>query len=198
MSLRDFIRAAAQDVRAALKPTTETEAEQAGPAAGEKKKKEKKTESGGHGEDRAQKRRRRERAQKAVLEERLEETVVETTPAPIAEEEGDRPGEEEEEQPETFSSPIIEITDEGADQAGTSSAPAMYRPYWPNILEDSTLSEPIMRAEWVARSLPPSELKAYAWADTFDVCDIANRAAILVSNKNGNVIVVNTVSTRKG
>lgn len=40
-----------------------------------------------------------------------------------------------------------------------------------------------MRAEWVARSLPSAELAAFARAQMFDICDIANRSAVLISSE---------------
>lgn len=76
---------------------------------------------------------------------------------------------------------LVKIEEKTGDQAGTSSISVIFQSRWANIYEDSFLNNPVLRAEWVARSLPPAKLQAYARADTFDVCDIANRAAILVS-----------------
>lgn len=86
MSLRDFIRATAKDVQAALKSAQEAEADQIGKSAGgptamdeaekekdvseaAKKKKEKRVVRPGEDEERFQKRRRKEQAQKTIHEE---------------------------------------------------------------------------------------------------------------------------------
>lgn len=53
-------------------------------------------------------------------------------------------------------------------------------PEWENIFPDIMLNSLILRAEWVARSLPPAKLRPFLRAQTFDICDIANRAAVLV------------------
>lgn len=92
----------------------------------------------------------------------------------------------------TISVPVVEIeeAEETADPAGMSAEPAMYRPQWANILEDSLLNDPLLRAEWVDPALPPAELNTYAQVDTFDIYDIANRAAILVSSVKLNCYIL--------
>lgn len=58
------------------------------------------------------------------------------------------------------------------------------RPYVPNwtIYPVTQLRQPLDRAEWVARALSPAEMAVFAGAQMFDIYDITNRAAVLVSN----------------
>lgn len=74
----------------------------------------------------------------------------------------------------------IEDVEETPSREGPSSIQSMYQPAWENINEDTLLNSPFLRAEWVTRALAPAELVAYKRAETFNICDIANRASILV------------------
>lgn len=78
--------------------------------------------------------------------------------------------------------PQVEVEDpeETPNRAGPSSMPATYQPAWDNIFEDILLNSPLLREEWVARALFPFELRPFARAETFEIYDIANRAAMLV------------------
>lgn len=77
--------------------------------------------------------------------------------------------------------PVVDVeeVEESPSRAGPSSAPEMYQPEWENIFKE-TLNNPLLRAEWVAQALPSAELRPFVRAETFDICDITNQAAILV------------------
>lgn len=77
----------------------------------------------------------------------------------------------------TMSVPLVDIeeVDESPSRTGTSSGQTMYQPQWANIHEDSMLNSPLLRVDWVVQALPSAKLRPY-------ICDIANRAAILVKD----------------
>lgn len=213
MSLREFIRATAKEfqdanrARTAKGATADQEGATAGNAAAEsskaasvreeeevpaEKRKTKKSSRESHEEDGAQKRRRKERARKTLHEEEGRETAA------LVIEASEKQGEEERqaaetEQPatpsaglaETTVSPPVEIenVEESPARTEPSASQTTYRPEWENIFEETMLNSPILRAEWVARALPPAELRPFMRAQTFDICDIANRAAILVCRR---------------
>lgn len=83
---------------------------------------------------------------------------------------------------EATTSPPVKIEDqeESLDRAGPSCSQMTYQAEWENIFEQTMLNNPILRAEWVARALLPAELRPFMRAQTFDICDITSRAAILV------------------
>lgn len=84
--------------------------------------------------------------------------------------------------PETMaSSPInLEEIREQAERQGDSGEQRSYAPDW-TIYPSTQLTRPLVRAEWVARALPPAKLTAYSGTQMFDICDIANRSVVLVS-----------------
>lgn len=53
-----------------------------------------------------------------------------------------------------------------------------YAPAW-DIYPSTELRLPLERAEWVTQALPPAEMAVFARAKVFDICDLANRAAVL-------------------
>lgn len=60
------------------------------------------------------------------------------------------------------------------------------RPYasdW-TIYPGTQLKKPLIRAEWVARALSPAKIVTYLGAQMFNICDIVNRAAVLVGTAN--------------
>lgn len=210
MSLREFIRATARDVQVTLqaKSAQETVAGQKGASSstaaverseeeegreeGLARKKAKKSSRDSREDEGAQKRRRKERARKSIEEgEKRDEAARVTERIPRLVEEK-RP-EEETELPatpsggliETTTSPFVEIedVDESPCRAGPSTPQTTYQPAWESIFEETMLNSPILRAEWVARALPPGELRSFERARIFDICDVANRAAILVRER---------------
>lgn len=56
------------------------------------------------------------------------------------------------------------------------------RPYAPNwtIYPGTQLRQPLDRAKWVALALVPAKMAMFARVKMFDICDIANRAAVMV------------------
>lgn len=66
-------------------------------------------------------------------------------------------------------------------RASLSRDQATYASNWKNIFPDTQLTSPILREEWVVRSQPPAKLGAFTRAKMFDIGDIANWFAILVS-----------------
>lgn len=172
MSLRDFIKATARDVQAAIQAklvqgitvepawaTSSRATIDGGKARVEEegeplvKKKSKRSSREGREEEGSQKRRRRERARKVIYEEEgQEETtdVVELLPRQVK---GGRP-EEETELPTTPSTrtigvttvPLVDIEDveKMPSRAGPSSIQSMYQPAWENISEDTLLNSPLL------------------------------------------------------
>lgn len=81
----------------------------------------------------------------------------------------------------TASLPVeIEDVEESPNQAGPSFSQTTYQPEWENIFEEKILNSPILWSKWVARALPSAKLRPFVRAQTFNICDIKNRVAILV------------------
>lgn len=136
------------------------------------------------GDDVPLKRRRKERARKAVDEQ--EPGDVGSSPKEGNGKEvldTELPATPSADLPETgAASPIIvEEADVSTQRAEPSSRRATYAPDWEKIFPDTMLNSPILRAEWVSRSLPPAELAGFVRAKPSQICDIANWSAILVS-----------------
>lgn len=71
-------------------------------------------------------------------------------------------------------------TGEPSVQASPEDEDKPYAPKW-NIYPGTQLRLPLERAEWVARALPPAERAVFASAKVFDICDLANRAAVMAT-----------------
>lgn len=80
----------------------------------------------------------------------------------------------------TTSAPIdVEETEEPSGQREEDTEQRLYAPDW-TIYLGTQLTRSLVRAKWVARALLSAKIAAYSWAQMFDICNIANQAAVLV------------------
>lgn len=69
---------------------------------------------------------------------------------------------------------------ESSAQPGEEEEEKSYASRW-NIYPGTQVRLPLERAEWVSRALPPGERAVFFNAKVFDICNLANRAAVMAT-----------------
>lgn len=77
-------------------------------------------------------------------------------------------------------------TSESSKQPESEDEENPYTPAW-DIYPSTQMRLPLERAEWVAQALPPAEMAVFAEAKVFDICDLANRAAVLATVSENSI-----------